>query len=124
MSADNGVYILVTLPKVDRVLNYEYRIVHSQAIENIYYYKEGTALREAELVRYFGKAEVITDYIQALVKAHELEFEILKGIGILEYGVRTIQWPTVFPTMTSEEAEVILQTEYDRVFQQGSPGGI
>lgn len=132
MSADNGIYVLQT-PVSETISNlltegtrgfelFEYRVIHAQAIENVNYYKEGTLLREAEVVNYFGKAEVLTNREQALIKGHELAREIMKDCGILEYGVSEINWPTPFPTMTYDEAQAILKSEHDRVFEEVPKG--
>lgn len=118
MSADNGIYVLST-PIPEKYLELrEYRVAHAQAIDNIYYYKEGTKLREAELVMYFGRSKPYLSREAALICAHDMA----KTCEILEYGVCEIEWPTVFPMMTIEEAENILKEERDRVFEETRPG--
>lgn len=107
MSADNGIYVLETPRQAvvgDELPSREYRVAHAQAIDNITFFKEGP-LRDAELVAYFGRAEVLYNKTEALVKAHEEADKC----SILEYGVNLIHWPTPFPILTVEEARKILK---------------
>lgn len=116
MSADNGVYVLES-PIGDGVYSIvkEYRIVEAQAIENIYYYVPGP-LRDAELVRYFGRSYVFMNMNEAEVLLHA--HGMAEKCDILEYGVSIIRWLVPFPSMTIEEAERLLKEEHDRVFEE------
>jgi hypothetical protein len=99
MSADNGIYILQT-----PVMNgdgFEYRVVHAQAIDNIFwgengYNKDGDP---KAVVEYFGKCEVFQGEESARTEAFRLYDEITEGedgYGIVEYGVSTIELPHFF----------------------------
>ena len=110
MSADNGIYILETLaPNND---GKEYRVVHAQAIENIFYfdpergYTQGDEGDDMELVLYFGGSEVFYNEEAAWNKAREIADEIENDDwgGYLEYGMSAIRLNKVFPPMSMEEA--------------------
>jgi hypothetical protein len=94
MSSDNGIYILKT-PKDDGE-GFDYRVIHAQAIENIYWDDvnkcEGPDPNPAILLEYFGEAPVMTKD-EAAKKAFEMEEEILEDdfCPILEYGISTIE---------------------------------
>ena len=123
MSADNGIYILESplygVLNGQRVVTQvcEWRVIEAQAIENIHYYKD-ESLCNAELVRYFGIAKVYDNKAEALLRAYEMA----EKCEILEYGVSVIYWPVPFPSMTVEEAKKLLKEEYERVFEEESPG--
>jgi hypothetical protein len=110
MSADNGVYILETLaPNSGK----EYRVIHAQAIENIFYfnpergYIQGDEGDDVELVLYFGNSEIFHSeddaWHESLKMADEIEND--DWGGYLEYGISAIRLNKVFPTMTQEEAK-------------------
>ena len=93
MSADNTVAILKT---PDGKKGFEYRVVHAQAIENIYWeHPDGNS---EEVVRYFGKCQVLKDKHAAFEFAHEMEEQVLsdKFCPILEYGISQISLPHIF----------------------------
>lgn len=92
MSADNGIYILK--------LKDEARIIHAQAIENVYWNytnsDEDSSLNFAELYWYFQHA-TITNHEEMYNVAHNMS----KGIYVLEYGVSVLEeldmtWEEVF----------------------------
>ena len=90
MSADNGIYILVT-PITDSKV-FEYRVAHCQAIENIDYDPKYLNL-------YFGECSVFLTKTDALREAAKQEEEIMTGpMPILEYGIQFIRLNTPFPT--------------------------
>lgn len=97
MSADNGIYILQTptgsvlCPKV-----FEYRVVHAQAIDNIYW--QHTKGNPKQVVSYFGKCEVFTNEGEARKLAFKMEEEVLNDdfCPVLEYGINTITLPHPF----------------------------
>lgn len=84
MSSDNGTYILQTYGP-------EYRVVHCQAIDNIYgtWCKEtNTFLPNAEqLVDYFGKSEVFQD----IEKAWDFALALDDEVSYSEYGTCLIR---------------------------------
>lgn len=92
MSADNGIYILVT-PKGNHGAC-EYRVSEFQAVENLYYnpitYAELDWNNAAAIMhnarRMWGKCNVLTDKMAALCVAAE----ILDGLAICEYGISFI----------------------------------
>uniref|UniRef100_A0A6M3L6Z5 Uncharacterized protein n=1 Tax=viral metagenome TaxID=1070528 RepID=A0A6M3L6Z5_9ZZZZ len=111
MSADNGIYILKSKDG--------YRVVHTQAIGNLFWwwnderlyddaYVEGlekqgvknpfyhkgesrSEINPRELVNYFGKASVLETEGDAWKEAKRLYDEIIKGdYPIVEYGISLI----------------------------------
>lgn len=83
MSADNGIYILVSEGP-------EYRVAHHQNIDHIYgnfseesYQWQGDPV---EMVRYFGDAPVFSSLEEALDFATELSY----NYDYLEYGICVI----------------------------------
>jgi len=113
MSADNGIYILKTrapnaLP--EGVVGgpasspFEYRVVHAQAIENLYYDIETSQYNEQftpeVAYSYFKECQPLYSEDQALRYAHQLEEQHY----ILEYGVCILEHgEEVFQTFTDEE---------------------
>lgn len=96
MSADNGIYILVT-KKPGSGTEKEYRVVYAQAIENMEF---GSTQEEKDysLVCSFGnpKTPIFTDRDKALEYAHDMA----KNCTILEYGVQEIDYThREFPTV-------------------------
>jgi len=95
MSADNGIYLLKT--PADDGESFEYRVIHAQAIDNIYW--DGTAPDHNNpdgVPEIFGACDILTEE-EANKKAFELEEEVLNDdFGILEYGVSTIELPYSF----------------------------
>lgn len=89
MSADNGIYILQTPHYTGDKNNFDYRVIHAQAIENIFFEnKDGNSM---EVIKYFGKAEVFDNHKKAMEKAREMEKEIFdSSFPVLEYGISTI----------------------------------
>ena len=99
MSKDNGIYILQTKGN-------EFRVVHAQAIENIYFwenrfghsvYKEEA--NPVELEKYFGKSQVFDNKVDANKKALDLWEQIMNSdCPIVEYGIQDISLPNLeFP---------------------------
>ena len=94
MSADNGIYILKTKD--------QYRIIHAQAIENIYwehdnryaYYSNcGTnRLVPSRVVEFWGNSKYTKDEAIAFKVAHAMLNKIERNCGICEYGIRTFTY--------------------------------
>ena len=119
MSADNGVYILKTrAPGLQPGESsqegrtapfYEYRVLHAQAIENIYYRVEAQSdqdlFDQSNFVPevaydYFKECQPLYDEGQALSYAHQLADQT----SILEYGVEILDHgEEVFQTFTDAE---------------------
>ena len=95
MSADNGVYILVSRGRKTRKgYQKEYRVIHAQAIENITwqpdypdYMVQDSELNRSEVLAYFGNARVFTDRRIAEGYAQRIFDEVMEGFGIVEYGI-------------------------------------
>lgn len=108
MSADNGVYILVT--KGNRGKK-EYRVSHAQAVENLWYEpdhpqgsRDGLNTKYAHLL--FGKSRVFTDMKLARGYAERIYDEWMGDFGIVEYGITTLDFSRVrFPRMSEEPQE-------------------
>ncbi len=96
MSADNGVYLLKT-PTLAGV--FEWRVIHAQAIDNIFYdeaeHGEGNP---KYVVDYFGEAPVFEKHTQALAFASQIYDDIMNDDwgGIVEYGICGIELPHPF----------------------------
>lgn len=113
MSADNGIYVLKTrIPaeaafdlKADRIIkDFEYRVIHAQAIENISYNLETGECQPdfipEEAYRYFSESPVFFDESEAFHYAHTEA----KDCAILEYGVCLLDYGhQVFETFSEEE---------------------
>lgn len=86
MSADNGIYVLLT--ETDK--GPEYRVVHTSAIDNIYgKWNTETAKYEGDLtaiVSTFSDSEVFYTLNEALDKAEEIE----NTVGDTEDGICVI----------------------------------
>jgi hypothetical protein len=97
MSADNGVYILRTPVHIDVPGEFEYRITHAMAIDNIRYeqgdWSGAGGFNIQEVQRYFGECEIFRSRTDALLEADR----IADGITVLEYGISLIKAPFVFP---------------------------
>ena len=87
MSADNGIYILATPIGNGQ---YEYRVIHAMAIENI---TDNDINGDPEVVMaYFGNAPVFTSHDEALKHAKHLA----SSVPILQYGIVDIDLPYPF----------------------------
>lgn len=112
MSADNGIYILVTKDG--------YRVIHTQAIDNLYWYwnddrlynsewcrkyqrktgknpyaefggREKFKMNPIEVKKYFGNCEVYKTEKEAIEKAMDIKEQIINSIcPILEHGINFI----------------------------------
>jgi hypothetical protein len=110
MSADNGIYVLVTKgPWVKakngrRVPTKEYRVTHAQAIENITwepdypdYMTADSVLNRDKVLKYFGTAPVFTSRTRALLAAADMYEEYDNGFYV-EYGIQILNYLDVpFP---------------------------
>ncbi len=92
MSADNGVYILRSPVHPDSS-EFEYRVTHAMAIDNISYEPNMEGFNTEELKRYFGKCPVFYNRMEAFAKADDIAQEC----EILEYGIQLINLPFIFP---------------------------
>ncbi len=120
MSADNGIYILKTLGHAlyehgEIAPFYEYRVLHAQAIENIYYRVEAQSDQDLfdqtnfvpeVAYEYFKECQPLYDEEKALSYAHRLSDQT----SILEYGVEILDHSEqVFQTFTDEEIQTFEQ---------------
>lgn len=105
MSADNGIYILKTpaVPikegnvYVNQHDQFEYRVAHCQAIDNIDY-------SDLFLPLYFGNSKVVCTEGEAWNIAKQL----YQHVGWTEYGVSLIEKQRHFPNMTAKAAQKAL----------------
>ena len=107
MSADNGIYILKTKavePLIDS--DFEYRVIHAQAIDNIYWdqeeldYREDSQFAPEIAFQYFGEAPVFRTHGGAWGEACDLN----EDHSYSEYGICSLDHPDqVFQTFSSEE---------------------
>jgi len=98
MSADNGIYILVTKDQHRRVNEYTtintftgieaYRVAHAQAIDNLEWYEDNQPYNVGYFLHaIWGDSEVFYSADEAYAKAKE----ILKDVGYTEYGIGFIE---------------------------------
>lgn len=85
MSADNGIYI-AQFPD-------GFRVIHAQAIENLYEYEEGSNDWEEMIDDYYGRSDIYTSIESARVKA----FEMAKDCYVLEYGIQELGYFNYIP---------------------------
>ena len=99
MSADNGIYILITpIPHMDLK---QYRVIHCQNIEDIYWStekkREVDEIQPDMLREKFGNVEPVSNLAVARSKAFEMAEDVeAEGHG-LEYGIREIHYDKRFP---------------------------
>jgi len=93
MSADNGIYILIT-PHPSEDNSREHRVAVCSAIENIH-----SEESEKYLLMYFGKCEPMANRIEAMSAALDLYDKLIDDGGIVEYGVQQIKLDTPFPIL-------------------------
>lgn len=97
MSADNGVYVLVSRgPKTGHGRHAhrktEYRVIHAHAIENIYAQDYSTGdpeptLNRQMVLKFFGEARVFTNRELATAYAQGLHDGWESRVGYVEYGI-------------------------------------
>lgn len=103
MSADNTVAVGRFLSEDGQ---YTYRVIHAQAIENCDLDDSyPPKLIEAFRVQYYGKSEVFTD----VRKAYREAIKLYEGYVFVEYGIQEINYDEPFPTMTTDEANEIIE---------------
>lgn len=84
MSADNGIYILNTKDS--------YRVIHAQAIDNLYYsplQNFGAELVPTRVIEYFGNCR----YTRDKEAAYRVAEQMAKKYPVLEYGINLIESP-------------------------------
>lgn len=98
MSADNGIYILVTTDKHKKLNQYTtentfgkgitaYRVAHCQAIDNLDWYEHNEFHNFGYILdAYFGKSELFYDRGDALLHALNLQ----EDVGYTEHGISEI----------------------------------
>lgn len=101
MSADNGIYILVTPIKSDDYVKH-YRVIHCQSIEDIYWDADKKRMTDeiqpAMLREKFGTVQPFDGQATARDRAFEMAREIHDGGLPLEYGISEIHYDKPFPT--------------------------
>lgn len=100
MSADDGIYILQS--PVEDYSCFEYRVIHAQAIENLYWCEDdkdsADEIQPEMLMEYFGSSEVFWDKHKAWVKVFQLEKDMKDEYGFgPEYGISMIRYDQPFP---------------------------
>ena len=95
MSADNGVYILITAGSGSGL---EYRVLHTQAIKNVNWEPDyptvgdTDGLNEAEVINYFGDCHVFTDAQAAEAEAQRIYDKWMSEFGTVQYGIVTLDY--------------------------------
>ena len=101
MSADNGIYILITPVSTGSIAK-QYRVVHSQNIEEICWDKQAKKLADTiqpeMLMERFGNASPFSDECVAYKRAFKMARDIRDEGAPLEYGVSEIEYDKPFPT--------------------------
>lgn len=113
MSADNCVAIL----KTPAGQGFEYRVIHAQAIENIYWDENSANNNNSEgnptqVISYFGKCNVLTSEDNAVRLAEGIAKEILADdfCPILEYGIVRIDLPHPFSHYVEKNKQTIKES--------------
>jgi len=100
MSADNGVYILITATSNPNIKTY--RVLHCQNIEDIYWHEGEKRLvdkiQPAMLKQKFADAELFPQETSARHRAFAIAREIHDEGLPLEYGISEIHYDKPFPT--------------------------
>lgn len=94
MSADNGIYILKTKEG-------QYRVIHTQAIENIYDINDPNQLAPEQIINYYGKSK----YTYEKNLARGIAFSIARELPVLEYGIREIVIDKTWDQILNEAKE-------------------
>ncbi len=93
MSADNGIYILRSPISETHTGEYEYRVTHAMAIENIEYKPDKEGFSTQVVKDYFSRCGILRDRAKALAEADRLAQECM----VLEYGIQFIYMSFPFP---------------------------
>lgn len=104
MSADNGIYILMS--PIEGSSEVEYRVADAAAIDNLNYFAEGSLECQAMEVVYFGNSTVFVSETDAFHAAITIQTQT----DWTEYGICILterEFP--FSKMTVEEAHKILK---------------
>lgn len=104
MSADNGIYILRTKDQC--------RVIHAQAIENLYYSyikSYNDELVPTRVVEYFGYKKYTRDYDKAL----KIASYMADDCPILEHGIKTIRTHKTWKQIIEEAKQLaVKELEY------------
>src|SRR5260370_8516343 len=92
MSADNGIYI-------GHFSDGEIRVIHAQAIENLWY--PANSENAEEIVRYFKDAKPLTE-TESIRRAFQLKQSVREGSLVLEYVISTLQFSNTFKEYEQE----------------------
>ena len=109
MSADNGIYILITTDRLKRrqvspgnksvVFDYieggikTFRVAEVRGIDDIYYLRnEERHNLGAYMYEYWGKAPVFYEESEALLKARDLADRFSENCWPLEYGINVLDF--------------------------------
>ena len=99
MSADNGIYILAT--PISHSSLKQYRVVHCQNIEDIYWdteqKREAGEIQPAMLREKFGNVEPFTNVAAARNTAFDMAKKIHDDGLPFEYGISEIDYDKPFP---------------------------
>ena len=100
ISADNGIYILKTKEG-------QYRVIHAQAIENLYDINDFNILVSKQILEYYGESKYT--YNKNVVR--DIAFNMARNAGYLEYGVQEIivdkTWNEILKEARKEKGERI-----------------
>ena len=107
MSADNGIYILVS--PIPNSMRKEYRVSYAQAIDSLYYFPKDNVLNAAMEVYMFHKAPIFFTEEEAVDYAYFLS----KKCGYLEYGFGImLERKNPYPKMGFKRACEMLDWEF------------
>jgi len=118
MSSDNGIYILKTKQAGEFATGFEYRVLHAQCIENLYYDIDTGLYREnfipEEAFAYFKECQPFFEEALALRYAHYLA----EQHPILEYGVSILHHEELEFVEFDEDQMMAYDTGVDVRIQQ------
>ena len=97
MSADNGIYILVTKD--------QYRVIHAQAIDNLTFSHVNRNNRElvpTRIVEYYSNCK----YTRNIDLARKIAFSMARRYPVLEYGISEIKINKTWNQIVREAKEL------------------
>ncbi len=110
MSADNGIYIAKFPIDQGKSGYFEYRVVHTQNIEDCYYSDSfPKLLTDATIVIVFGNAKIFYSKDKAISYANKLYDEIMNSeCPIVEYGISEIEFKNPIDDISISKAKSIV----------------
>ena len=113
MSADNGIYILKTKD--------QYRVIHAQAIENLYHShinSYNSELVPTRIIEHYGDCRYTRDFDKAMKVATAME----RRSGYTEYGIKIFHINKTWNQIVKEAKELAIK-EIEKIKDDDSDYG-